>query len=276
MRYDIFMSLAFPQIDPVAISVGPLQIRWYALAYIGGILLGWWVIRRLAAKYEQSFHISKEHIDDFVTWAIVGVILGGRIGYMLFYNFSFYVENPSKILHVWEGGMSFHGGFVGVSLAIVLFALKHKIQVLRLADLIACVAPIGLFFGRITNFINGELYGRITDKPWGVVFPHAGPEPRHPSQLYEAGLEGLVLFCILMLCIRASFIRARAGLLTGIFILGYALSRTFVELFRQPDAHIGFVFANVTMGQILSSGMIVGALIILIYALRHKKVEEGQ
>ncbi|MGB1076909.1 MAG: prolipoprotein diacylglyceryl transferase [Bdellovibrionales bacterium] len=263
------MSLEFPQIDPVAIALGPVQIRWYALSYIVGILLGLFYIKKILKKYSDEKSPTSDDIDDFMTWAILGIVLGGRIGYVLFYNFDYYLSHPSKILHVWEGGMSFHGGFIGVFLAIILFSLKNKINMLRLADLIALAAPVGLFFGRIANFINAELYGRVTDVPWGMVFPNAGDMPRHPSQLYEAFLEGLLLFVILFVCFRCKTIRARAGVTSVIFIVGYALSRMVVEFYREPDAHIGFVLIEfITMGQILSMGMIVGAMALLFIVLR--------
>lgn len=266
------MSLEFPQIDPVALAIGPVQIRWYALAYIVGIMIGIFYIKKILKSSPEGSRPNKDDIDDFTTWAILGIILGGRLGYVLFYNLEYYLLNPSKILQVWEGGMSFHGGFIGVLLAIVLFSLKHKINMLKLADLIAVAAPIGLFFGRIANFINGELYGRITDVSWGVVFPHAGILPRHPSQLYEAGLEGIVLFLVLFACSKIKSIKECTGALSAIFILGYGLSRIFIELFREPDAHIGYVIGEITMGQILSFGMIIGASILLFVAMKiHKK-----
>jgi len=266
------MSLEFPNIDPVALALGPVQIRWYALAYVTGILLGWVYIKKLLNLYPEDQRPSKDHIDDFMSWAIVGVILGGRLGYILFYNLPQYLSNPIKILYVWEGGMAFHGGLIGVVLAVILFSMKHKLNVLRFGDLICCAAPIGILFGRVTNFINGELYGRVADVPWGMIFPHAGELPRHPSQLYEAGLEGAFLFLVLFVCTRFRAIRDKAGMLSVIFIAGYALSRMFVELFREPDAHIGFLSFGLTMGQILSIAMVAGAVVLLaVVAYSHKK-----
>ncbi len=266
------MALDFPSIDPVALALGPVQIRWYALAYLAGILLGWMYIKRLLSLYGENPRPTKEHIDDFMTWAILGVILGGRLGYILFYNLSYYFEHPAQILRVWEGGMSFHGGFLGVITAIILFSLKHKINMLRLGDLIVCAVPIGLFFGRISNFINGELFGRVTDVSWGIVFPYGGDLPRHPSQLYEAGLEGVLLFLVLFACSRVRAIRERSGLLAVIFIEGYALSRFIVEFFREPDAHVGYLVGGLTMGQILSLGMMLGASFLMGFVFyRHKK-----
>ena len=197
----MMLAIPFPQIDPVIVSFGPFAVRWYALAYIAGLVIGWRLMRRLAAK--SPFEIDAEHIDDFLVWATLGVILGGRIGYALFYNFGLFLDNPISILYVWRGGMSFHGGFLGVVVAGLWFCKRRGIEPLKLGDLLACVAPVGLFFGRIANFINGELFGRVSDVPWAMVFPHGGPMPRHPSQLYEAALEGLVLFVVLIAILQA-------------------------------------------------------------------------
>lgn len=268
------MALDFPQIDPVALAIGPVQIRWYALAYITGILLGVLYIKRVLLRgVDEIVRPNKNDIDDFVNWAIIGIILGGRIGYCLFYNPSYYLSNPTHIIRIWEGGMSFHGGFLGVVLATIIFSLKNKINMLRLADILACTAPIGLFFGRVSNFINGELYGRVTDAPWGIVFPHAGDLPRHPSQLYEAGLEGLLLFAVLFVCSRIKAVKDRSGLLAVLFIIGYAISRMVVELFREPDSHIGFLAYGVTMGQVLSGGMILGAIGLFVYIMKKHNVK---
>jgi phosphatidylglycerol:prolipoprotein diacylglycerol transferase len=267
------MAIEFPQIDPVALTLGPVQIRWYALAYLAGILLGLTYIKRILLRENDPLcHPTRNDVDDFMNWAIIGIILGGRVGYCLFYNASFYLENPTHIIRVWEGGMSFHGGFLGVVVSTILFSLKRKIDMLRLADLLACAAPIGLFFGRLSNFINGELYGRTTDVSWGVIFPHAGGLPRHPSQLYEATLEGIALFLILFMCSRIQKVKENPGLLAVIFIVGYALSRMVIELFREPDAHIGFVVESITRGQILSGGMIDGAFILFVYVMKKSNV----
>ena len=246
--------MPFPDIDPVLISFGPFAVRWYSLAYIAGLVLGWRVIRHLAAK--PAYNINQTKVDDFLIWATLGVILGGRIGYILFYNFSYFAENPEKIFLVWEGGMSFHGGFLGVVIATLFFCRRYNIMFFKLSDLLARTAPIGLFFGRIANFINAELFGRVTDVPWGVVFPNGGPAPRHPSQLYEAALEGLFLFLVINIMARNSIIQNRRGFLTGAFLSGYAASRIFIEFFRQPDAHIGFLLLDLTMGQWLSLPML--------------------
>ena len=260
------LALPFPAIDPVLIEVGPLAIRWYALAYVAGLLGGWRYLRHVGALTPPA--IGREQTDDLLVWATLAVVLGGRLGYVLFYQPDFYAANPMQVLAVWRGGMSFHGGLVGVVLAIVLFARRHGLPVVMLGDRVATVAPIGLFFGRVANFINGELYGRVTDVPWAMVFPHGGPQPRHPSQLYEAALEGLVLLAILAVMVRIPAVRSRPGLLGGTFCAGYALARAFVELFRQPDAHLGFLFMGATMGQLLSLPLLLFGIALIAIALR--------
>jgi phosphatidylglycerol:prolipoprotein diacylglycerol transferase len=254
----MILAIPFPDIDPVAVHLGPLAIRWYALAYITGFLLGWWYCLKLADR--ATGPLTRAQIDDVLFWVIVGVILGGRTGYVLLYNPAYYFANPIEILAVWRGGMSFHGGFVGVLAAVYAYTRNHKIPFLALADLIVPVTPIGLFFGRIANFINGELYGRVTDVPWAVVFPGGGPEPRHPSQLYEAGLEGLLLFAVLWVLIYPLRGLERRGLATGVFLAGYGIARTVGELFRQPDVQIGFLAGYFTMGEILSLPLVVAGL----------------
>ncbi len=258
----MLFAIPFPAIDPVLVEVGPFVVRWYALAYIAGIVLGWRLARRLVAL--RPVAATPEQIDDFVTWVTLGIILGGRLGYVLFYRPGHYLQNPLEILAVWQGGMSFHGGAIGVILAIVLFARRHGLDMLVLADRTTAVVPIGLFFGRVANFINGELWGRASDVPWAMVFPTGGPQPRHPSQLYQAGLEGLALFALLMALVFNPAIRARRGFVSGAFLAGYGAARLVGELFRQPDAHLGFLFAGATMGQLLSVPMVlVGAWLML-------------
>lgn len=255
-------AIAFPTIDPVMIEIGPLVIRWYALAYIAGLVLGWLYLRWLVQR--PGWQLTPIDLDDLLLYITLGVVLGGRIGYVLFYRAQFYLENPAEILAVWQGGMSFHGGLLGVLAAMVLFAYRRKIAFLEIGDTVAAAVPIGLFFGRIANFINGELFGRPSDVPWAMVFPRGGPEPRHPSQLYEAMLEGLVLFLLLFWFARQLRTPESRGRLGGLFLVGYGLARSLVELFREPDAHIGFLFGGgVTMGQILSLPMIVVGLILL-------------
>ena len=258
-------TLIYPRIDPVLIAIGPFAIRWYALAYIGSLLLAWRIVRRLV---RLSPTVATElQVDDFLTWATLGVVLGGRLGYVLFYQPSQYLANPLSALMVWQGGMSFHGGALGVTVAIVLYCSRHSISILGFADRLAVVTPIGLFLGRLANFINGELWGRVApDVPWAMVFPGAGPDPRHPSQLYQAGMEGLLLGLLLAaLCSRPA-IRARLGTLTGVFLVGYGVARSVGELFRQPDAFLGFLVAGATMGQLLSVPMALAGIWLILRA----------
>ena len=211
---------------------------------------------------------SHDDIDDFLIWGTLGVVIGGRFGYIFFYNFDYFLMNPIEMLQVWKGGMSFHGGVLGVVISGLIFAKQRGISILRFADIIACATPVGLFLGRLANFVNGELFGRISDVPWAMVFPLGGPNPRHPSQIYEAVLEGFVLFIVLFMLSKKESIRNRPGMLMGVFFLGYALARSFVELFRQPDAHIGLLAAGLTMGQWLSVPMIIGGLYFIMTSKR--------
>jgi phosphatidylglycerol:prolipoprotein diacylglycerol transferase len=271
------LVLPFPTIDPVLIEFGPFAIRWYALAYIAGLLIGWWSMRALVTSdklWGAQVRPSLVDVDDFVVYATIGTILGGRLGYVLFYAPAYYLQNPLEALAVWTGGMSFHGGFLGVVAAMVLFAWRRGIPLWTLFDLAGAVAPIGLFFGRIANFINAELWGRTTDVPWAFVFPGAGPEPRHPSQLYEAALEGILLLVIVRIAIARGGLR-RPGLVAGLFALGYGLSRIFVEFFRVPDAHIGYLGPGLTMGILLSLPMAIAGGLAIAYALRKPVVPEG-
>jgi len=258
-------ALQFPSFDPVAVSIGPFAIRWYALAYVCGLLIGWRYCRWLAARAPTK--IEARAIDDYLLWATLGVVLGGRLGYVVFYNPGHYLSNPLEIAYVWQGGMSFHGGLIGVVVATALFARKAGIPLLGLGDIVCCAAPVGLFLGRLANFVNGELFGRPTEAPWGVIFPQGGPLPRHPSQLYEAGLEGLVLFLVLWLLVRRGGLR-RHGLACGVFFAGYGAARLFVELFREPDAQVGFLAGGVTMGQMLSLPMLLIGIGLAAWALR--------
>jgi len=258
-------AITFPQIDPIAISIGPLAIRWYSLAYITGLLLGWLYCRWLANRPPRL--LSDRAIDDFLVWAALGVVLGGRIGYILFYKPEYYFANPEQILFLWRGGMSFHGGLLGVAVAMFLFARREGVHILALSDIVASATPIGLFFGRIANFVNGELFGRPTDLPWGVIFPRGGPVPRHPSQIYESGLEGLVLFVILYALVRGGAL-TRTGTTTGVFLIGYGLARMTVELAREPDAYLGFLIGGWTMGQLLSAPMVLAGLAVIVWGRR--------
>lgn len=251
-------ALPFPQIDPIAVSFGPLAIRWYALAYVTGILGAWWLARTVAGRpklWGGKSPVTPNDIDDVIAWAAIGIVLGGRLGYVLFYNPAYFAANPLEIFVLWRGGMSFHGGFLGTVLALLLFARSRKIPMRSMLDIAALVTPIGLFLGRLANFINGELWGRTTDVPWAFVFPGAGLEPRHPSQLYQAGLEGLLLFAALVIALMAGKL-ARPGYLGGLFVAGYGIARIIGELFREPDAHIGYLWGGLTMGMILSIPML--------------------
>jgi phosphatidylglycerol---prolipoprotein diacylglyceryl transferase len=261
----MFIAIAFPNIGPDLFTIGPFElfgyalgpfaIRYYALAYIVGLVIGWRYCVWLAGK--PPVLVTKLQIDDFLVWATVGVIVGGRIGYVLFYQPGEFLAHPLTILQVWHGGMSFHGGTAGVVIALILFAQRRRIPFLALCDIVTAAVPIGLFLGRIANFINGELYGRPTDVPWAIAFPADPATPRHPSQLYEAGLEGIVLFIVLFVLFRNDSVRRRHGLVTGVFLAGYALARIFVEFFREPDSFLGFLAAGTTMGQWLSLPMLI-------------------
>jgi phosphatidylglycerol:prolipoprotein diacylglycerol transferase len=256
------LALAFPNIDPVLIHLGPLAIRWYALAYIAGLFGGIYYMRWLV-KSPPSL-ATPQQVDDLLLWLLGGIVLGGRLGYVLFYKAGYYLANPVEIFKTWEGGMSFHGGLLGVIIAIMLFARHAKLNQWYIADNIGCAVPIGLGFGRIANFINGELWGRPTDVAWAMIFP--GDErqvPRHPSQLYQAFFEGLVLFVIIHLLWRNERIRNRPGVLTGCFCIGYGIFRMIGETFREPDAFIGFMAGGTTMGQWLSLPMILAGAIFI-------------
>ena len=259
------LAIPFPAIDPVAVSLGPFAIRWYALAYIAGLVLGW---RYCLALADRPPHLVRRHdIDDFLIWATFGVVLGGRIGYVLFYNPGYYFAHSLQALYVWHGGMSFHGGAIGVTLAIILFARARQIRIFAFSDVIIEAIPIGLFFGRIANFINGELYGRPTDVAWAMIFPNGGPVPRHPSQLYEAFCEGILLFLLLFIAEQRGA-RRRPGIETGLFLAGYAIARMSGELFRQPDPQLGYLIFGTTMGQLLSIPVLIAGIVIIVWARR--------
>lgn len=263
-------------LHPEIFRIGGFALRWYSLAYITGIIVGWWYVSKLIDR--PGAPMARRHVDDFVFWVTLAVIAGGRIGYILFYNFDSYLSHPLDMLKLWEGGMSFHGAALAVAIAIVWFCRKNGLSVLRFADYIACVVPIGLFFGRLANFVNGELWGKVTTVPWAIVFPgDAGPLPRHPSQLYEAGLEGLVLFAILNLMFwRSPTARYRPGLLTGVFLTGYGAFRFFVEFFREPDAQLE-QFSHISglhMGQWLDIPMLIAGIYLIATAKgRRQRVE---
>ncbi|MFZ2101567.1 MAG: prolipoprotein diacylglyceryl transferase [Oricola sp.] len=255
------LAIAFPNIDPIIVQFGPVAIRWYSLAYIVGIVLGWRYARRLVANerlWGRPAPLTVADLDDFLLWATIGIIVGGRLGYVLFYDLPLYLQDPTAIFATWRGGMSFHGGLIGTTIAMFAFAWRRRIPVWSLIDIVSAVVPIGLFFGRIANFINSELWGKPTDVPWAVVFPTGGDVPRHPSQLYEAALEGLVLFLVLRLCTHRTLKLRSPRFVTGVFIAGYGVARTLVEFVREPDVQIGFLYGGwLTMGMVLSVPMIV-------------------
>ncbi|WP_375785224.1 prolipoprotein diacylglyceryl transferase [Bradyrhizobium sp. Pha-3] len=269
-----FLLIDFPVFNPVALALGPIVIRWYALAYIVGIVLGWIYARSLIKKerlWGGPAPITLPQLDDFILWVTIGIIVGGRTGYVLFYNLPFFIAHPSEILELWKGGMSFHGGFLGCVAAVMLFARRNNIPILSLGDITTAVAPIGLFLGRLANFINSELWGRHADPglPWAMIFPNGGPLPRHPSQLYEAGLEGIVLFTALAIMIRMGALK-RPGLILGSFITIYGIARIIGEHFREPDPQLGFLWGGLTMGMLLSVPMIIVGAIIITAAIRRR------
>lgn len=248
---------SYPAIDPIAFQIGPFILRWYALAYMAGLIGGWQILRRLSKNPKSP--VSATQLDQLLNAVLFGVIVGGRLGYVIFYKPLDYLSDPLAIVRIWEGGMSFHGGFIGVIIATYLFARKHHIALWRLSDMVALVAPLGLFFGRIANFINGELYGRVTSHPVGMVFPTGGPEARHPSQLYEAGLEGIILGTVFALLWRFGMAQRYPGLLVALFLIGYGMARFIVEFAREPDSHIGLYdlgFISLSHGQLLCLPMI--------------------
>jgi phosphatidylglycerol:prolipoprotein diacylglycerol transferase len=265
-------TIPFPDFNPVLVTIGPFAIRWYALAYIVGILLGW-AYARAIIRNERNWGgpapLAVEDLDDFIVWVTLGIIIGGRAGYVLFYNPRQFLAHPLEIVQVWNGGMSFHGGFLGCVVAVVWFAKSRGVPMLSLGDLTCAVAPTGLLLGRLANFVNGELWGRVTDVPWAMIFPRGGPFPRHPSQLYEAGLEGLVLLILLGLMVRAGALK-RPGLILGAFAAIYAMMRTFCEFFREPDAQLGFLWGGATTGMLLSLPLFIAGIGIIAFALQRK------
>jgi phosphatidylglycerol---prolipoprotein diacylglyceryl transferase len=257
----LLAALPFPNIDPVIVQIGPLAIHWYGVGYIVGILFGWWYAKRLVSNPllwpEGGMRIKPEDIDDLLLWAALGIVLGGRLGYILFYDLERYLSNPLDIFAVWQGGMSFHGGLAGTTLAMILFAYSRGLSAWSLFDVVAAGTPVGLGVVRCANFINSELWGRVSDVPWAVAFPNGGPLPRHPSQLYEAALEGIVLFLVLRLLTHRLLKLKAPGFVSGAFMAGYGTVRIFVEFFREPDAQIGYLLGDwLTMGMTLSLPMV--------------------
>ena len=271
------LAIPFPAFDPVLVSFGPFAIRWYALAYIVGILLGWVYVRAIIRRerlWGGPAPLAVADYDDFVVWVTLGIIIGGRTGYVLFYNPGYFIAHPLESLQLWKGGMSFHGGFLGCVLAVILFARRRGLSILSIGDLTCAAGTIGIGLGRIANFINGELWGRVTDVPWAMVFPTGGPMPRHPSQLYEAALEGLALFLVLTAAIHAGALR-RPGFILGAFAAGYAVARSVCELFREPDAQLGFLWGGLTMGMLLSLPLLIAGLMLMAAALRRPRLGQS-
>ncbi len=254
-------GIAFPDISPIILSIGPLAIRWYSMAYLIGILLGWYLLNRNVAR--NHLGLSKAQVEDFIFYLTLGIIIGGRLGYALFYGGRIMWQEPWHLLEIWKGGMSFHGGVTGVIAAVWLFARKIKYPFLQLTDLVVLYAPIGIFLGRLANFVNDELWGRVTDVAWAVRFPSGGYLPRHPSQLYEAFFEGMVMFVVLNSLWRFQAVRTRRGTVSALFILLYGIFRISMEQFREPDKQLGFFWNSFTMGQILSTPLILIGLIVL-------------
>ena len=259
----------FPVIDPIAFTIGPLAIRWYSLSYIFGILIGLIFINKFIISYKKN--ITKNDVYDLLNYLIIGIIIGGRLGYVLFYNLEFYFYNPMEILKIWNGGMSFHGAIIGIIISISWFSFKNHKSFFDLTDIICLVSPIGIFFGRIANFINGELYGKVTNHKFGVIFPRGGDLPRHPSQLYEAFFEGLILFIILNCLFFFTNFKSKSGIISSLFLILYGIFRFLIETLREPDKHIGLLWNLLSMGQLLSIPMIASGIVILLYV---KKLNE--
>ena len=255
--------------DPVLIDFGFLQIRWYSISYILGILLGWAyaskLIRKTAKDKYSVDNITKTQLDDLIIYLILGIIIGGRLGYIILYNFQYYSQNIIEIFKIWEGGMSFHGGLLGVVISILVFSNKNKLNFFKFSDIVSCVAPIGIFLGRIANFINGELYGKISNLPWAIIFPNGGSVSRHPSQIYEALLEGVLLFILINFLALKKNLLIKTGYISGLFLILYSILRIFSEIFREPDSHIGYIFNYFSLGILLSLlTLIIGFVIIFI------------
>jgi phosphatidylglycerol:prolipoprotein diacylglycerol transferase len=273
--------LTYPHIGAVALHLGTLHLpivgtvsldlRWYALAYLTGVLGGWWLVSILNKRLSPPT-LNKTAFDDIMVWAILGIVLGGRFGYILFYKPEFYFTHPAEMLKVWEGGMSFHGGLLGTIIAMVIFARQYTIPFLAITDLLAPAAPIGLCLGRLANFINGELWGRVTHGPLGMIFPESDGQPRYPSQLFEASLEGVVLFCVLLTIALRTRALERQGLLSGLFLIGYAIARSFCELFREPDDFLGFFPGHLTMGQLLCLPMLIIGIYLVLRSRRAQRL----
>ena len=259
-------GIDFPSISPIIFSIGPIAVRWYSMAYLFGIAAGWFLVNRNVKKYNLG--LSKADVEDLIFYLTLGIIIGGRFGYVLFYGKGAFWENPLQIFELWKGGMSFHGGIAGVIIAAWLYARRFGFQFLAITDLVALYAPIGMFLGRLANFVNDELWGRVTTVPWAVRFPSGGYVPRHPSQLYEAFFEGIVIFILLNWLWRSSRIRNSHGVVSALFVMLYGIFRISMEQFRQPDAQLGFFFGHITMGQMLSLPLIIAGIWVLVVKLK--------
>ena len=247
-------AIILPEFNTFAVKFGEFGIRWYAVAYLVGLLAGWYLLRREADDKQSP--LRHETVDILINYVLFGIIIGGRLGYILFYNSTYYLAHPLAMFRIWEGGMAFHGALLGVTIAVLIMAKRHHVPFFVLTDRIALVVPIGLFFGRLSNFINGELYGRVTALAWGMVFPNSDGQPRHPSQLYEAGLEGLLLGVTMFVLWRRGWLQ-QDGRLTGVLLAGYGVARSMIEFVREPDAQIGLLLNSISMGQLLSVPMII-------------------
>ena len=254
--------------DPILVDFGIFQVRWYSLAYIFGILIGWAYankIIRLTRENKYNFtQITTRQFDDLIIYLVIGIVLGGRLGYVIFYNLEYFTQNFLEIFQIWQGGMSFHGGLLGVIVSILIYSKKTNTNFYIIADIISCVAPIGIFFGRISNFINAELYGKVSNLPWAVIFPNAGYIPRHPSQIYEAILEGIILFLIINYLSIKKNILFKAGYISGLFLIFYSILRIFSEIFREPDVHLGYFFNYFSLGTLLSLITLIAGLLVII------------
>tara|TARA_B100000029_G_scaffold512146_1_gene608044 strand:+ start:2730 stop:3539 length:810 start_codon:yes stop_codon:yes gene_type:complete len=262
--------------DPVFIDLGFFQIRWYSLAYIFGIIISWIYALKIITKKEfidnESNEIKSSDFNNLITYLILGIIIGGRLGYVLFYNFDYYIQNFLEIVKLWRGGMSFHGGLIGVIFAILIFSKIYKTNFFKLTDIIACVAPIGLFLGRLANFINGELFGKVSYLPWAVIFPEGGNVPRHPSQIYEAIFEGIFLFIILNYLALKKRMLLKTGYISGLFLILYSLFRIISENFREPDVHLGYFFKYFSMGTLLSIATLIAGCLIILFINKNERI----
>ncbi len=252
-------GIQFPKIDPIIFNLGPVSIRWYSIAYIFGIIFAYWYLHKID-KYKV---FNQKFYDSLLMWSVIGIVLGGRLGYILIYNLGYYLDSPTEIFRIWHGGMSFHGGLIGFIITTIIICRKNNIPVFAAMDLLSCATPVGVFLGRIANFINGELFGRVTDLPWGVIFP-GNTLARHPSQLYEAIGEGFLLYVILNSLLFFTNLRLYKGILTGIGIVYYGAVRFFIEFFREPDLQIGYLLFDLTIGQLLSIPMVIAGITIII------------